>query len=199
MAAQAKSTQNFIPIKEIRDGVVVLKDNSMRMVLMVSSINFALKSEEEKAGTLMQFQNFLNSLEFSTQIYIQSRRLDIKPYLATLNNRLKDQITSLMRIQIEEYIQFIKTFTDETNIMTKSFFVIIPYSTIKIPGTSDDSKEQATQAFENARSQLNQRANIIRQGLIRSGLRVMPLGTDEVVELYYRIFNPTENVKGVKV
>lgn len=218
MAVKSKPTQELVPIREIRDGVVVLNDGSMRMVLMVSSINFALKSEDEQAATLLQFQSFLNSLDFSTQIFIQSRRLDIRPYLATLQERLKERLSDLMRIQIEEYIEFIRTFTESTNIMTKTFFVVVPFSPAPLGGGGEGSgsifenlfgKKSGSSAgaqknqdsilrFEEARSQLEQRANVVKQGLIRSGVRAVPLGTEELVELYYKLFNPSDTEKPIK-
>ena len=205
MSVKSKPAQEFVNIKDVRDGVAILKDGRMIMVLMVSTINFALKSEDEKAATLLQFQTFLNSLEFSTQIYIQSRRLDIKPYLNLLRERLKDDVSSLMRIQIEEYITFIKNFTDNSNIMTKTFFIVIPYSTtlgakaLSATGQNAEQNEKSAEQFQNVRTQLEQRANIVKQGLTRTGLRVMPLGTDEIVELYYRIFNPAATGNAIKI
>lgn len=213
MAIKSKATQDFVPIKEIRDGVVVLKDGSMRMILMASSINFALKSEEEQSAILMQFQNFLNSLEFSTQIFIQSRRLDIRPYLALLKERLKAQLSDLMRIQIEEYIDFVKSFTENTDIMTKTFFIIIPYTRTKLitsskslPFGSFFSKKNAaskktaeTERFEEVKSQLEQRSNVIKQGLSRTGVRTIRLNTEEVIELYYKLLNPGVSEKPIKM
>lgn len=215
MAVKSKPAQDLVPIKEIRDGVVILKDGSMRMVLMVSSLNFALKSEDEQMAILIQFQSFLNSLDFSTQIFIQSRRLDIRPYLATLEARLKDQLSDLMRIQIEEYIAFIRAFTESTNIMTKTFFVVVPYSSTPITSGAasgglfgmfggEKKKEVEKGAggdiarFEEARSQLEQRANVVKQGLIRTGVRAIPLGTEELIELYYKMFNPGDTEKQLK-
>src|SRR6185369_9382610 len=116
----------------VRDGIVVLKDGSLRAVLLASSINFALKSEDEQTAFIVQFQNFLNSLDFSCQIFIQSRQLDIRPYIATLEVAYKKQLDDLMRVQIREYIEFVKSFTEAANIMTKNFFVVVPYS----PNTS---------------------------------------------------------------
>jgi len=87
----SESTQNFVPIKEIRDGIVVLKDNSLRLLLMASSLNIALKSTAEQEAVLLQFQNFLNSLDFSIQFFLQSRKLDIRPYIARLEERKKEQ------------------------------------------------------------------------------------------------------------
>src|SRR6266705_2707805 len=123
-----KSTQQFVPVSEVRDGIIVLKDKSLRAILLASSINFALKSEDEQTAFIVQFQNFLNSLDFSCQIFIQSRMLDIRPYIATLEAQFKQQLDDLMRVQIREYIQFIKSFTEAANIMTKNFFVVVPYS-----------------------------------------------------------------------
>lgn len=205
MSVNSKPTQDFIPIKEVRDGIIILKDNSMRLLVMTSTINFGLKSEEEQAAVLMQFQSFLNSLEFSTQIYIQSRRLDIKPYLALLSARLQETVSELMRIQIQEYIIFIQNFTDTTAIMTKSFFVVIPYSSgisigKKKKGTTtvNDSSALSQNRFEEGKNQLEQRSHVVKQGLSRTGLRTTTLGTDEIVELFYRIFNPAETGKIIK-
>jgi hypothetical protein len=136
---KSEATQNFIPIKEVRDGIVILKDGSMRALLMTSSLNFALKSEDEQQSIIFQFQNFLNSLDFSIQIFLESRRLDIRPYIALLEGRQKEQTNDLLKIQIKEYIQFIKTFTENTNIMTKTFFIVVPYSPPQL-STSKGSK-----------------------------------------------------------
>ena len=108
--ATSKATQDFVPIKEIRDGIVILKDGSMRGVVLASSVNFALKSANEQQAIILQFQNFLNSLDFSIQISIQSRDLDIRPYISLLEGRYKNELGDLMKIQIREYIQFIKNF-----------------------------------------------------------------------------------------
>lgn len=197
-----KPSQDFVPIKEIKDGVIILKDGSMRSILMTSSLNFALKSKEEQEAVLFQFQNFVNSLDFSVQISIQSRRLDIKPYIALLENRQKEQISDLMKIQVKEYIQFIRTFTENTNIMTKSFFIVVPYSPAKldIGGTFSRSKstpESKGREFEEHRSQLEQRMAIVEQGVIRSGIKTVRLGTEEVVEIFYKLFNPGDVEKPI--
>ncbi len=214
MAIKSKATQDFVPIKEVRDGIVVLKDGSMRMILMASSINFALKSEDEQSAILLQFQDFLNSLEFSTQIFIQSRRLDIRPYLALLKDRLQAQLSDLMRIQIEEYIDFVKSFTETADIMTKTFFVVIPYTNTKLGSYSKSSplasffskkktnkvkEAQKTERFEEVRSQLEQRANVIKQGLARTSVRAVALDTEEVIELYYKLLNPGVSEKPIKI
>lgn len=203
----SKATQELMTIKEIRDGVVILKDGGLRIALLVSSINFALKSGEERAAILLQFQNFLNSLDFDIQISIQSRRLDIKPYLRTLDERLVAQTNDLLKIQTTEYIQFIKEFTDSTEIMSKSFLAVIPYEPAffrptqgtllskLFPGSKKKAADStAADNFEENRSQLEQRAAVVAQGFSRMDLRVVQLGTEELVELYFKIFNPGETV-----
>ena len=208
MAVKSKAAQDFVPIKEIRDGVVILKDGTIRMLLMASSVNLALKSADEQQAVLMQFQSFLNSLEFSTQIFIQSRRLDIRPYLLLLEERLKEETNDLLKIQIREYMGFVKTIAQSTNIMSKLFVIVVPYTPPKSVTSSGVSSggiagifgkkapvdtapsQNAIEAFEEARTQLEQRAGIISQGLSRTGVRVVPLGTEELTELYYRLFNP---------
>lgn len=203
--ASAASTQEFVPVSEVRDGIVVLKDGSLRAILLASSINFALKSEDEQTAFIVQFQNFLNSLDFSCQIFVQSRMLDIRPYVATLEVAYKDQLDDLMRVQIREYIEFIKSFTEAASIMTKNFFVVVPYEQVAINTQSTGSilpfgKKQADPAaanrsFEEQVSQLEQRISIVQQGLTRTGVRTVQLGTEEAIELLYKMFNPGEDGK----
>ena len=208
MPAIAKATQDFVPIKEIRDGVIILKDGSMRAIVMVSSINFALKSIEEQEAVIYQFQNFLNSLDFSVQISIQSRELDIRPYLAQLEERYKAELSDLMKIQIREYIAFIRSFVEQSSIMTKTFFVVIPFSqvlTAKNAGSiasnflnkKKEEKPVNKDSFLENRTQLEQRIGVVQGGLIRCGLKSIALGTDEIIELFYKIFNPGELEKPI--
>lgn len=209
MSPATKTTQEFVPIKEMRDGIVILKDGSMRSIVLASSLNFALKSADEQNAIISQFQNFLNSLDFSVQIFVQSKRLDIRPYIALLEGRYKEQVTELMKIQTREYIDFIRTFVENSSIMTKSFFIVIPYdppaiSANKNPITSlikKDSKGKTVENnnFDEYRSQLEQRVGVVEQGLVRCGIRVAELGTEEVVELYYKIFNPGETEKPIQI
>lgn len=199
------ATQEFVPIDDVRDGVVILKDGSLRGILMASSVNFSLKSDDERQAILLQFQDFLNSLDFSAQILIQSRRLDIRPYIALLEGRYKEQTNDLMKVQIEEYMAFIKKFTESTNIMTKNFFVIIPYDSAIIKtgssllGGKKEDKAAKEEDFEEKRNQLEQRMAVVEQGLGRCGVRLAKLGTDETMELFYKIFNPGESEKPIKI
>jgi hypothetical protein len=193
-------TQHFVPIKDIRDGVAVLKNGQMCMVLLASSINFALKSSDEQQAILSQFQAFLNSIDFSIQIYIQSRRLDIRPYLEVLRGREAHQENDLMRIQLREYIEFVSSFTSQVEIMTKSFFIVIPYapSGIEVKGISKlmnpsrGTRGGPEDKFFEHRTQLEQRVSVIEQGLARIGVRTAALGNEELTELYYHIFNPED-------
>jgi len=200
------ATQKFVPIDDVRDGIAILKDGGMRGILMASSVNFSLKSEDERQAILLQFQDFLNSLDFTIQIVIQSRKLDIRPYVALLEGQYKKQNNDLMKIQIEQYIAFVKSFTESTSIMTKNFFVVVPYdaavlkSTNKLPFMGSKPDEGAKNInFEEQKNQLEQRMGVVEQGLTRCGVRVAKLGTDETVELFYKIFNPGESEKPIKI
>src|SRR6185436_9549432 len=128
MALKAKATQEFVPIKEVRDGIIVLKDGGLQAMVLCNSVNLSLKSADEQKATILQFQNFLNTLDFPIQIVVQSRRLDIRPYLLLLENRIKVQTEPLLKLQTKEYIDFIRNFTESVNIMTKSFFIVVPYT-----------------------------------------------------------------------
>lgn len=201
--AQTKATQAFVPVKEVRNGVIILKEGGYRGVLMCSSINFALKSEDEQRAIVGGFQNFLNTLDFTVEIVVHSRKMDIRPYLALLNERMEAQSTELMRIQLREYIQFIRGFMDSTSIMTKLFYIVVPYT----PSLGKDvvnavpflNRKQGSEgahpggdSFEDDRVQLEQRMALAAGGLASSGLRAVPLGTEEIIELLYRSFNLSE-------
>ena len=201
MALNAKATQEFVPIKEIRDGIVVLKNGDLRALILANSVNLSLKSNDEQTATILQFQNFLNTLDFPIQISAQSRRLDIRPYLLTLEERLKVQNEQLLKIQTREYINFIKNFTDSVSIMTKSFYIVVPYtSRILRPSTNifsnlfnknkEEEKRRDLIDFEEKRSQLEERVGVIQQGLSRCGINSAQLGTEETVEVFYKVFNP---------
>ncbi len=207
MAQSTPAAQQFVPLAEVRDGVAILKDGSMRAILMASSINFALKSQDEQHAILSQFQAFLNTLDFSMQIYIQSRELDIRPYLDLLRAREPEQDNDLMKVQLREYIGFVENFTTEVDIMTKSFFVVISYSpvTLDVKGGLTNvfgkkgEKKTPQMRFEEDRTQIEQRIAVVEQGLARLGVRTVLLGTNEVVELFYHLFNPKEHNKALPV
>ena len=201
---KAKATQEFVPIKVIRDGIIVLKDGGLRAIILANSINLSLKSDDEQKATIMQFQSFLNTLDFAVQISVQSRRLDIRPYLLLLEDRMKVQSEPLLKLQTKEYIEFIKNFTESVSIMTKTFFVIVPYTHTVLKSDSGilgrlfsrRSKAQINiekqEDFEEKRSQLDERVSVIQQGLSRCGIKSAQLGTEEIVEVFYKVFNPGE-------
>jgi hypothetical protein len=211
--AVAKTTQEFVPIKEVRDGIIIMKDGSMRSIVLSSSLNFALKSADEQEAIIYQFQNFLNSLDFSIQISVQSRELDIRPYLTSLEKRYNEEINDLLKIQTKEYIQFVKNFTETQNIMAKTFFVVIPFTPTLLNSNNKDSglakflpkvgKKEGQIAkmdnFEENRTQLEQRVSVIQQGLMRCGIRSASLGTEEAIELFYKLFNPGDTEKAIKI
>ena len=211
MALKAKATQDFVPIKEIRDGIIVLKDGGLRAIVLANSVNLSLKSEDEQRAIILQFQNFLNTLDFSVQITVQSRRLDIRPYLLLLENRIKVQTEPLLKLQTKEYIEFIRNFTESVSIMTKNFFVTVPYTHTQLRASTNildkifSRKNRAEElaarqiAFEEKRSQLLERVAVISQGLGRCGINSAQLGTEEVVEVLYKVFNPGEIEKSIKI
>ncbi len=200
--APTKTTQSFVPVKEVRNGVVVLKSDGYRGILMCSSINFALKGEDEQRAIIGGFQSLLNTLDFSIQIVVHSRKTDIRPYLALLETRMQEQSTELMRLQLREYIAFIRNFIDSSDIMTKLFYVVVPYApgaggiVSSAPSFLGGKKRPVTDgtsdSFEENRVQLEQRMSLVVQGLAASGVRAVPLGTEEVIELLYRSFNLSE-------
>lgn len=195
----SNNSQDFVPIKEVQDGVVVLQNGGLRSVLMASSINLGLKSAEEQEATLLQFQNYLNTLDFSTQIVIQSRKRNIKPYLSKLEEKMKLQQEPLLKVQTREYIEFVRSFMEINDIMTKNFFVVVPYDGSGDTSSSGllgkilptgGSNKTTEEEFEQKRNQLEQRVSIVQQGLKRTGVRTIVLKTEQVVELFFKTFNP---------
>lgn len=206
----SKPTQAFVPVKEVRNGIIVLKGGGYRSVLMCSSTNFALKSPDEQKAIIAGFQTFLNTLDFSVEVVVHSRKMDIRPYLATLEERVDLQQTELMRVQVREYTQFIKNFIEGADIMTKLFYIIVPYDTAAVGPVASSlplfggNKPQATQTgmtetFAEYNVQLQQRMALVAGGLAGTGVRAVPLGTEEIIELLYRSFNLGELETPIKL
>jgi hypothetical protein len=196
------STQQYVDVDEIREGVIVLKTGALRAVLLVSSLNFDLKSSDEQEGIILQYQNFLNSLDFPVQIVVSSRRFNIEPYLELLSEREKQQENDLLRFQITEYKEFVKNLTEVSNIMSKFFYVVIPFSSVEDQKSGFGDKmfgifksKQAVNShpelFETYRSQLLQRVDHVTAALSSTGVHVTALETEEIIELLYNSYNPS--------
>lgn len=198
-------TQDFIGIESIENGIIKLKTGALRKVLLVSGTNFSLKSEEEQGIITYAFQGFLNSLNFSIQIFIHSRKLNIADYLAKFEERESQEENQLLRNLIVEYREFIKTFVSQNAIMQKNFFVIVPYDPLNLPKAGLDiadkmlgwfksrasSENEKSENIDEVMEQLNQRVDRVVGGLNQIGLRAVPLDTDELLELFYNLYNPT--------
>lgn len=197
--------QNFVPIKDIKDGIMFMDDGRIKVALVCSSLNMSLKGEEEQAAIIGQFQGFLNSLDFPVQIHVESRRVDIKPYLLSLEKRQEEIEDDLLKNQIKEYRNFIKTFSEKTNIMNKRFIVVIDYDKTGQDGAGGGgimskfgfAKEQelGVKEVEEWRTQLEQKISVVAGGLSGLGLQVNMLSTEELIELFYKIYNPSIELK----
>jgi len=197
----AVATQTFLKIKEIKEGVVILKGNALRGIMIVSSLNFGLKSAEEQEAIISQFQDFLNSLDFHCQVIVQSRRVNITGYLDQLKKLEQEQKNELLKIQTAEYLKFIQSLLAKGIIMTKRFYIVIPYSAIEVEGTTKKLKGAMTatlneEEFKVQKSQLWQRMEFLSLGLKRCGLTAYPLTTPEIVELFWGIFHSKQAEAG---
>lgn len=195
--------QQKIDIKDIKDGVVILESGALRAVLICSSVNFFLKSTEEQDALTYGYQGFLNSLDFPLQILICSRKFDVSDYLALLEEKQRTQENELLKIQTTEYIDFVKSLTEMANIMAESFFVVIPFAPIEkksmtfLEKISQPFKKQVSvsQDFEQMKAQLWQRVEYVMAGLNHIGIKTAPLNTEELIELYYDMYNPEAKEK----
>ncbi|HEY0011044.1 MAG TPA: hypothetical protein VGB97_04030 [Candidatus Paceibacterota bacterium] len=195
----SQASQSFVPVEEVRSGVVILKSGGYRGILMCSSVNFALKSGDEQRAIIGGFQTFLNTIDFSVQIVVHSRKTDIRPYLNLLEERMPLQGSELMRVQLREYSNFIRNFIEGADIMTKTFYAVVPYeggSGVSVSsglsflsGKKDKGESNEDTSFEESRVQLEQRMSLVMNGLASAGVRAAPLGTEEIIELLYRSFN----------
>lgn len=186
-----QTTQDFLEMSQIREGVVVLKNKSLRGILMVSSINLALKSSEEQTATINQFQNFLNSLDFSCQIIVQSRKVNLTGYINLIKKWEKNQNNELLKHQTKSYREFIKKFIEENSILTKKFFVVVPYNFYETPGA-----KLTEETFKRLKKQLNQRMQFVALGLRRCNLQAAPLTSSELIELFWVLHHPKESETG---
>lgn len=191
-------TQQFLEIDQIREGVVLLKNKSLRGIIMVSSLNFALKSSEEQEATIFQFQNFLNSLDFSLEITVQSRVLNITGYIEKLSDIAKKQTNELLKIQTIEYQKFIKELIAGGQILAKNFFVVVPFTILSIPGIKRKKNDPELDEghFQRAKSQLWQRMEFVVMGLKRCGLQCTSLNSSELIELFWSLYHPEESEIG---
>ena len=195
------STQQFLTVEQMREGVIVLTNKALRGVLMVSSLNFALKSEDEQNATIYQFQNFLNSLDFPCQIVAQSRRLNITGYLEKLEDIAKKEKNELLKIQVSEYKKFIEQLVKGGSIMQKTFYMVIPFS-ITESQTSDETGKMpkilalTEEIFQRSKNQLLQRVEFVILGLRSCGLQAIPLTNLEISELFWALHHPIEAERG---
>ncbi len=193
------STQDFLQIDQIKKGIVILKNRSLRGIVMVSSLNFALKADDEKSAIIYQFQNFLNSLDFSCQILIQSRRLNITGYLEKLSKIEKEQEDELLQIQTAGYREFVESLVKAGTIMNKSFFMIVPFTLLEAKNEETKKIFKAPELpalteekFQRCKTQLEQRMEFVILGLRRCGLKAVPLNTSEIIELFWGLHHPDQ-------
>ena len=195
----AATTQQFLEIKEIKEGVIILKNNALRGIMMVSSLNFALKSPEEQEAIIYQFQNFLNSLDFPCQILVHSRRLNITGYLDGLEELEKKQKNDLLKVQTAEYQKFVEDLVKGGIIMTKNFYIIVPYLVWETKEVTTVKKLKKVvvpsltkEEFQRSKNQLWQRMEFLGLGLRRCGLTAIPLTTPELIELFWSLYHPQQ-------
>lgn len=201
---QTLKSQELVDVQEIRNGVVYLKDKTLCTLLTISGINFDLKSEPEKEQILGSFQNFLNTLDFPIQFFIHSRKTNVSRYLELIEKRRLEERNELLKIQINEYSAFIQSFIEQNPIITKTFFVVVRYvppfaaveagGLLKIFSSFGSKKEeiakQEAEGVEESVRQLKFRTEQVIDGLSTIGLKAVSLESEELIELFYNLYNP---------
>ncbi len=196
---QPTSTQSHLPFAAIEDGVVIMRDGSYRAILAVGSTNFLLKSEAEQNALIYAYQNFLNSLNYSIQVVMQSRHLDLEPYLKSLESRVLEQSNELIRQQTTDYVAYVRELINVANIMDKHFYVVVPYTPMAaikkglfgsfVPHKDGGTVSVGEIEFNAHKDELMQRANIVGSGLSSMGLKAAVLDTDDIVKMLYMVYN----------
>lgn len=205
------TTQNTLLISELRDQMVIMNDGSFRAVVACQSINFDLMSEREREGIEFSYQSFLNSLYFPIQIFIRSQRVDIGPYIDRLARIRREQDNMLLGVLMDDYINFIAAISEETNIMDKSFYIVVPFypggdvnaivanSRNLFSSILKPDKQQHIQidqaAYGKAKEEVSNRVNAVLSGLFQMGVRGSQLDTKQLAELYYNVYNPDTAVR----
>lgn len=202
------STQNMLQFAEIRDGIIIMNDGSFRSIIMVKSINFDLMSQNEQEAVEYNYQGFLNSLYFPIQIFVRSAKVDITPYIERLEKIRTEHDNMLLAMLMEDYVGFINQISQQTNIMDKRFYVVIPFfpqidpqkaltnSKNFITGLVGmfNTKEQHVVINEadlqKAKTELRDRVQSVLSGLMQCGVQGLPLDTQELIELLYDTYNP---------
>ena len=196
------STQQYLDIAEIKENTVIMRDGTLRAVLLISSINFALKSEDEQNAIISAYVNFLNNIDFPLQIVIRSRELNIDGYIETLKQKAKEQTNELLKIQTSEYMQYISELVSISKIMNKRFYIVIPYNPMSDKQKSFFSRffdifkpatliRMKADKFKRRRIELTRRVDNIMSGLGSIGLGAVQLDTQGLIELYYNSYNPS--------
>jgi type IV secretory pathway VirB4 component len=199
----AKSTQNSLLISEIKDGIVIMRDGSLRAVVLGSAINFDLMSPQEQDAVEFAYQGFINSLHFPIQIVVKSQRIDLDNYIEKLKNLRNEQANELLGLLMDDYTANIRALVDEVNIMDKQFYVVVPYfpplintkSGNIIGGVTNAMKPApvitvAEEDFRKYKQELQQRVSLVSSGMAQMGIRAVALGTQELIDLYYGWYNP---------
>ncbi len=202
------STQNTLQIAEVRDGIVIMNDGSYRCVVMVKSINFDLMSPQEQEAVEYSYQGFLNSLYFQIQIFIRSRKVDLRPYIDRLDKIRSEHDNMLLALLMEDYIAYMGALSQQTNIMDKNFYVVIPFfpfiekqkpltqnknflsGITKLFDKTDQHIVINEADLEAAKTELRNRVQAVLSGLQQCGIQGLPLDTQELIELYYDSYNP---------
>lgn len=210
-ARNQNSTQNSLLIAEIRDGMAIMNDGSFRGIIACKSINFDLMSEREREGVEFSYQSFLNSLYFPLQIFIRSQRVDIGPYIDRLAKLRRSQDNMLLGVLMDDYIDFIAQLSEESNIMDKGFYVVVPYYPSGDIGSAVNSSRNLlanlfatqqrgtvkidTSTYEKATDEVNNRIEVVTSGLFQVGIQSARLNTKEIGELFYNVYNPDTAVR----
>lgn len=197
------STTDLLRLRDIQDGIVVLKDGSLRAILEVSAVNFELRSSDEQAAILQQFQAFLNSVDFPVQMVVHSRKFDISAYLALVQEAAGQLTNDLLKLQADEYIRFIGELSELANVMSKKFYIALPFSVVAassggggfFKGLFSRKPKQETnmspEQIASYKSQLRQRADVVLGGLSGLGLKGRLLEQQDLIALFTDLYNPT--------
>jgi hypothetical protein len=182
------SSRKQISIKEVRDKILVLPNNEYRIVLETSSVNFELKSEDEQGVIIESFQNFINSLTTKLQILVRVREVDIDNYVAGIDRTKSKESEDIYKDQISNYCEFIQNLVSGNKILSRRFYIVIPYS-------AEDKND-----FGLVKEQLALNRDLIVRGLERLGMKARQLESIEILDLFYSFYNQsqikTQELKG---
>lgn len=178
--AKGESAQAFLPVRDIRNGLVETTDDRYLKILEIEPINFALRSSEEQFNIISSFASWLKISPVRLQLKAITRRADSDKHIALVREELAREENPQCRALGKDYLWLIQD-VGSREALTRRFFLIFQYEAV---GRDDGDYSKIYGALQGAEQ--TARAYFLQCG---NGI-VQPDNPDAATaEILYQIFN----------